>query len=207
MLFCCACCRRVWDQMASAISRRGVESAERLADRPLLGLPGHVWWHLATTRSLGLGPADVAAAWTTRGPHWLTIPSWVGVACKVSGDAASAAAEDHGEGPARAAAYADERCAQAALLRDVFASPRCRALPPLPPALRGWNGGLIPKLARAAYEERALPGGALDPGRLAVLADALEDAGCTEAELLRHLREPAGHVRGCWAVDLALGLP
>jgi hypothetical protein len=37
-----------------------------------------------------------------------------------------------------------------------------------------------------------------------LLADALEDAGCTDAELLGHLRGPGPHVRGCWGVDLIL---
>jgi hypothetical protein len=36
-------------------------------------------------------------------------------------------------------------------------------------------------------------------------ADALEDAGCTDAELLGHLRRPWPHARGCWVVDLILG--
>src|SRR5262249_4349761 len=100
-------------------------------------------------------------------------------------------------------------------------------------------------------EERSLPQGTLDTVRLAVLADALEEAGCTDAEVLghcrgfercpkcqgqgekavkvistpRHGRQPvsdvvmpcfdcrgrgyrplaAGHVRGCWVVDLILG--
>jgi hypothetical protein len=56
-----------------------------------------------------------------------------------------------------------------------------------------------------AYEERQLPEGTLDSARLAVLADTLEDAGCTHAELLGHLRGPGPHVRGCWAVDLVMG--
>ena len=60
-------------------------------------------------------------------------------------------------------------------------------------------------LAQTAYEERVLPGGHLDPARLAVLADALEEAGCTDAEILDHLRGPGSHVRGCWALDLVLG--
>jgi hypothetical protein len=60
-------------------------------------------------------------------------------------------------------------------------------------------------LAQAAYEQRELPAGTLDMARLAVLADALEDAGCTDADLLSHLRGPGPHVRGCWAVDLILG--
>jgi hypothetical protein len=41
--------------------------------------------------------------------------------------------------------------------------------------------------------------------RIPLLADALEDAGCTDAELLGHLRGPGPHVRGCWAVDVVLG--
>ena len=60
-------------------------------------------------------------------------------------------------------------------------------------------------LARAAYDQRELPSGALDTTRLAVLADALEEAGCDQADLLTHLRGPGPHVRGCWVVDLILG--
>src|SRR5262249_8200240 len=41
--------------------------------------------------------------------------------------------------------------------------------------------------------------------RLAILADALEEAGCTDADVLGHLRGPGPHVRGCWTVDLCLG--
>jgi hypothetical protein len=53
------------------------------------------------------------------------------------------------------------------------------------------------KLAQGIYEDRAFD-------RLPVLADALEDAGCTAA-ILDHLRGPGPHVRGCFAVDLILG--
>jgi hypothetical protein len=60
-------------------------------------------------------------------------------------------------------------------------------------------------LARAAYDQRELPAGTLDPARLAVQADALEEAGCTDADILNHCRRPGVHVRGCWAVDLLLG--
>ena len=67
-----------------------------------------------------------------------------------------------------------------------------------------WRDCTVPQLARAAYDRR-LPEGTLDPSRLILLADALEDAGCTDAELLGHLRSPGPHVRGCWAVDLVLG--
>jgi hypothetical protein len=61
------------------------------------------------------------------------------------------------------------------------------------------------KLAQAAYDNRLLPSGLLDNGCLAILADALEEAGCTDADILSHLRGPGPHARGCWALDLVLG--
>ena len=50
----------------------------------------------------------------------------------------------------------------------------------------------------AIYEDRAF-------NRLPLLADALEDAGCADAEVLAHCRGPGPHDRGCWVVDLLLG--
>jgi hypothetical protein len=41
--------------------------------------------------------------------------------------------------------------------------------------------------------------------RLPILADALQDAGCDNADILDHCRGPWPHVRGCWVVDLVLG--
>jgi hypothetical protein len=63
----------------------------------------------------------------------------------------------------------------------------------------------VVSVARAAYDERQLPSGNLDPHRLAVLADALVEAGAPD-ELVAHLRGPGPHVRGCHVVDLCLGL-
>jgi hypothetical protein len=47
--------------------------------------------------------------------------------------------------------------------------------------------------------------GLLDGDRLVILADALEDAGCADAALLAHLRDPGPHAKGCHVVDLLLG--
>jgi hypothetical protein len=99
---------------------------------------------------------------------------------------------------------AEEQGEQADVVRDTFADP-FRPAPAADPAWLAWNGRTVPQLAGDAYEHRALPSGHLDPARLALLADALEDAGCGEAELLAHLRGPGPHVRGCWALDLVLG--
>jgi hypothetical protein len=59
-------------------------------------------------------------------------------------------------------------------------------------------------LAQAAYDNRILPSGTLEPARLAVLSDALEDAGCVDRAILDDLRGPGPHVRGCWTLDLIL---
>jgi hypothetical protein len=67
------------------------------------------------------------------------------------------------------------------------------------------NDGLVRRLAQAAYDDRHLPEGTLDNSRLAVLADALEEAGLADEEILSHLRGQASHVRGCWVIDLLLG--
>jgi hypothetical protein len=53
-------------------------------------------------------------------------------------------------------------------------------------------------LAQAIYDERAFE-------RMPVLADALKEAGCANADVLHHCDQPGVHVRGCWVVDLLLG--
>jgi hypothetical protein len=93
----------------------------------------------------------------------------------------------------RAAEYA-AMCSQ---LRCIFGNPFRRA-PRLAPAVLSWDGGTVPRLATAVYDDRAFD-------RLPVLADALEDAGCTDAAVLGHCRSGGEHARGCWVVDLILG--
>jgi hypothetical protein len=61
-----------------------------------------------------------------------------------------------------------------------------------------WNNQVVAKLAIAIYNDRAFD-------RLPILADALEDAGCDNVDILAHCRGPGPHVRGCWVVDLILG--
>jgi hypothetical protein len=92
----------------------------------------------------------------------------------------------------------------ALLLRDIFGNPS-RPSPPLPAAILVWNDGTVRRLAEDIYEERRMPGGTLDTARLAVLADALLDAGCDSEDLIQHCREVGSHVRGCWPLDLILG--
>jgi hypothetical protein len=61
-----------------------------------------------------------------------------------------------------------------------------------------WLTSTATALAEAIYTDRAFD-------RLPILADALEEAGCTDAEILAHCRAPGPHMRGCWVIDLLLG--
>ena len=93
------------------------------------------------------------------------------------------------------AAYSQGKAAEACLVRCIFNQPFRR--PELDSAWLTWNDGAIIKAAATAYDQRELPSGHLDNRRLAVLGDMIEEAGCTDAEILGHLREAgAVHVRG-----------
>jgi hypothetical protein len=103
------------------------------------------------------------------------------------------------------AARRTEQAAQAALVRDIFGLLPFRSRGISEAWLR-WNGRTVERLAEAVYQERELPGGHLDPARLGILADAVEEAGCDDADILGHLRQRGSiHVRGCWTIDLLLG--
>ena len=93
-------------------------------------------------------------------------------------------------------AHRRERLAQAGLLREVFGNPYRPVA--VEPAWLDWDGGAVPKVAGAVRADGRF-------SDLPILADALEEAGSADADLLGHLRGPGPHVRGCWAVDLLLG--
>jgi hypothetical protein len=98
------------------------------------------------------------------------------------------------------AAGRTEAVEPASLLRDIVGPLPFRAIA-LDPA---WRTTTVTDLALAAYQERDLPSGHLNPARLAILADALEEAGAV-GELVEHLRGPGPHVRGWFAVDAVFG--
>ncbi|MGE3807940.1 MAG: hypothetical protein AB7K24_25020 [Gemmataceae bacterium] len=83
----------------------------------------------------------------------------------------------------------------AAVVRDLFAN----ALQPmaLEPDWLSWNNGAVPAIARRIHVENSC-------GDLPILADALEEAGCTSEAILAHARGPGPHYRGCWLLDLIL---
>ncbi|HEX5271212.1 MAG TPA: hypothetical protein VFW33_12015, partial [Gemmataceae bacterium] len=95
-------------------------------------------------------------------------------------------------------AWSTERLQQTHLLRDVFGPLPFREVT-VDIAWLTWNTGTVRKIAEGIYEERAFD-------RMAILHDALLDAGCDNEDMLAHCRSSAGpHVRGCWVIDLILG--
>ena len=88
----------------------------------------------------------------------------------------------------------NERIAQGPLLRDVVGNP-FRPVAFFPE----WRTSTAVAIAQGMYESR-------DFSAMPILADALQDAGCDNDDVLNHCRDANGvHVRGCWVVDHVLG--
>ncbi len=197
-LFAVATARAVWPWMPDARSREAVEVGERYAD----GLVGQKALRAVRREAFAAGRASPprSSAYTAavvaldvclntrRHDRLQLVVATAGCARSliftVLGDAAGWAAGK----------------AQCDLLRDAFGNPfRPVAVP------RPWLTPAVVSLAQAAYDNRELPAGTLENARLAILADALEEAGCDSADVLVQCRSPGPHVRGCWVVDLVLG--
>jgi hypothetical protein len=206
-LFACACVRLVWDQLpgdrfgaAILLAERhadGLASAEELraavrAAHPYRSRPRDLAQRAAYYAAHPEGTDLHTVKDITRCIMWAKIHADLGRRDLTTQEVAAT-------GPTRER----ERLAQAHLVRDLLGNP----FQPVTadPAWLSWNDGTIVTLARAAYDERLLPQGHLDPARLAVLADALEDAGCSAEAILGHLRNSGPHVRGCWVIDRLLG--
>jgi len=81
------------------------------------------------------------------------------------------------------------RAVQADFVRDIFGN-HFRPVATDP----AWLTSTVIALAHGIYDEKAFD-------RLPILADALQDAGCDNDDVLNHCRQPGEHVRGCWVVD------
>jgi hypothetical protein len=181
-LLTCACCRRLWDSLSEA-ARQSVEVAERFADRQ------------ASARELKAAQGPYYSAFRPdNSANFAARPSqsfrrYVRAVFLHARRSVGQMASD------RQAAEASEVVAQVELIREVFGNPFRPVT--IHPVWLGWNGGTVRKIAQGIYEERAFD-------RLPVLADALEEAGCTDADVLAHCRSPKPHARGCWLVDALL---
>jgi hypothetical protein len=192
-LFACACCRRFWPWLTDERSRNAVETAEHYAD----GLVGYeelsaAWEsaHEATWTTETAAGMRRAATLTVETNSWLA--AWAAQTLSRALADAQAPITDS----AWDAVRHEERRAQCHLLRDIFGNPF--HLVALEPSWLCWKDATIVQIARTIYDDRCF-------SDLPILADALEEAGCTEAALLGHCREGGEHVRGCWVLDLLSG--
>jgi hypothetical protein len=194
-LFCVACVRNVWGTLSGGEHRRAVETAELFADRKA-GLED-----LRTDYAAAHASRSQASAGPPPSPAALNAALSAEAAAEL-GEARSrvlrCAAAARAAGDAARGEPGAEGRVQCDLLRDIFA--------PFGPTERPGKSRLphVQELAVSAYESRVLPGGTLDAFSLQMLADALEEAGSGDNELIEHLHRQQAHVRGCWALDLVL---
>jgi hypothetical protein len=175
-LFACACCRRIPNLLDHEPFRRLLEVAEARADGEL-------------------NARQHEGAWGAAGHAGLAAPYWVmrAVAGAARPDRFSAI---HAAWCARMAEPgAAEESAQCDLLRDLFGH---LFRPAAGRAWAAWQDGTVVTVARSIYQGHSF-------AELPVLADALEEAGCDDADVLGHLRGAGPHARGCWVLDWLLG--
>jgi hypothetical protein len=189
-LFAVACVRGTfWSQLTGQARKNTVEVAEQFAD-------GHN------------SDAEMGSAYFAK---WLSDDDWTLAGCAARECAIPSAWKAltdvllYMREAVRRGQLGSERMSYGVqVLRCIVGTP-FRPPPPLPPAILAWNDGTVKRIAEGAYDDRRLPEGILDPSRLAILADALLDAGCDDEELLSHLRSAGPHWRGCFAMDTCLG--
>jgi hypothetical protein len=202
-LFACACVRRIRHLIDLDVSRQAVEVAERFAE-------GQV---SAEDREAAIqaayGPVDPSADPEQTGnvlgalaAFW-AITGEAAQAAEAAVDAVFDAVLLTGPSiPKTANRACEAHCAeedfQCRLARDIFGPCPFSSQPAIASMIFAWNDGGVRSLAQLIYTECAFD-------RLPFLADALEDAGCTDRAILGHCRGPGPHVRGCWVVDLLLG--
>ena len=181
-LFAVACSRRIWHLFSDDLWRCAVEVSEGYADG------------LATEAELEATGEEIEASFDQDGLS--EAQRWVrGIAAghvfdrsyrlagQVSGECLRALGQRH-EGP--------EEQAQCDIIRDMFPNPfRPVSFSP------EWRTDTAIAVARQMYESREF-------GAMPILADALQDAGCDNEDILSHCRGPGPHVRGCWVIDLVL---
>ena len=182
-LFGVGCTRRIWSALREGAQRGAVEVAEQFADG--VGIWANMWfaWEKALDSEFGPGrkPLVDVLYGVCDDETWEAAKVWrvtSGVAFNV----------------ARGNKPDVEKRQIAALARCIFGNPfRSVAFDP------AWRTSDVVALARGIYDDRAFD-------RMPILADALQDAGCDNDDILTHCRDTnTPHARGCWVVDLVLG--
>jgi hypothetical protein len=201
-LFACACCRLIWHLLIDERSRQAVLVAEQFADgqttlenlfiaheeAKAASQIAHKATFLPNDTTNEYPPS--AAKFASDDLRFWDMNHAAGVCAADTEWAISVAIDITGyRGPNSRIA---SRKAQVSLLHDLFGNPfRPIVLDP------SWLTSTALALAEGIYAEKAFD-------RMPILADALQDAGCDNEDILNHCRQPSEHVRGCWLVDRLL---
>jgi hypothetical protein len=184
-LFVCACCRLAQDWELPSLEEKAIAATERMADQ---AVTRRTW--IKHCRALeSTKPATAATDWERRFRN-AVVQIFYHAACLRVPDAliyavGSVSSEEY------AVAFEVKLCSA---LRDIFENP-FRPDVAFSPA---WRTDTAVSLAKQMYEAREF-------SAVPILADALQDAGCDNEEVLSHCRDAKQvHVRGCWVVDLVL---
>jgi len=209
-LFAVGCCRRYWLYLRDEVGRNAVEVAERHADgfasdeelfRADMDAEDIVLTHepedelkcaSASAADFELFEDDIVERRDSR-QNWCAASAASASAHQVAAFRAITANGDT-HSIEYHAAYQAERADQAKLLRCLFGAEFHKPSG----SVVCWRTAVATSVADAIYADRAFD-------RLPILADALEDAGCDNRDILDHCRQPGEHARGCWVVDLVLG--
>jgi hypothetical protein len=213
-LFLCACCARVVEGMGRRVTSAGrqimsvekiwsaLRTVERFADgfcdtkdlasaRRFTDEATHVPASIDYGGESGVdGEAETVRAAAAR---WMTAGSAGGAVRQ-----ALATLSYHHAIGGTLQSLAEHQRDMAGWLRDVVGNP-FRPVE-VDPTWLAWNGGAVVTLAQSIYDGSKF-------ANLPILADALEEAGCTDADILGHCRGPEPHVRGCWVLDLFVEAP
>jgi hypothetical protein len=199
-LFAVAVCRCIWHLTADERSRKAVDTVERAADG-----------QASVEESLAAAEAATAAFKAAITPACQNANHPRTVACAAALAARRCSLVDDPLGNMRAAGMVADALVRASypsttpfresrkldpFLRDIFFNP-FQAKPAFAEGVLAWNDGCVVKLATGIYKERAFTA-----ERMGVLADAMEEAGVTNEDVLGHLRGPGPHCRRCWVIDL-----
>jgi hypothetical protein len=228
-LLACACCHRVWHLLCHEDSRQAVDLCDELSEEKANTIDDdsiHTLYQKAVAARWDFLNDPVAAFAATAaesllaplesfGKCWRSKLVCKYIVCALEGERLRAegvsekklkswAKSCHNINKPQRLHYLGAQAIVAAILSDIFGPLSFRPIT-VSHAVLAWNDSVVVRLAQAAYEERHLPEGTLDITRLFILADALEEAGCSDPDILGHLRGPGPHVRGCWVVDLLLG--
>jgi hypothetical protein len=190
-LFAVACCRRIWGLITHEECRQAILVSELYADGEATPQECEDAGDTAsligdTSKDFVVIASSCAVGWaTSTGPKEWNAATW-SLLSAMENSAYHAALIHKDQSP--------EQAEQANCFRDIFGNP-FRPITVNP----AWLTSTVTGLARQMYESR-------DFSPMPILADALQDAGCENADILSHCWGPNQvHVRGCWVVDMLLG--